>query len=103
MAGTTITTWTLIMEVKSGPIRDHQPREDPRMGFQQRILHRWKSQLLNIENTSLQLASLVTFRKFEEKLAKDFPLRADGQKTTLELVRLAELRSLSRRTPPSFS
>ena len=43
------------------------------------------------------------FRKFEEKLAKDFPLRADGQKTTLELVRLAELGSMLRLTPPSFS
>ena len=40
MVGTTITTWTLSMEVKSGPIRDRQQREGPRMGFQQRILQR---------------------------------------------------------------
>ena len=87
---TTIMTWALSMEVKSSPIRDHQ--EGRRIASQQQTLQRWKSKSFYIWYMLCCQRWPFSQRKFEEKLAKDFPLRADGQKTTLELVRLQKPR-----------
>ena len=84
--GITITTWTLSMEVKSIPIRDHQ--EGKKIASQLQTLHRWKSKSSSFWHIICCHSWSIYNRKFEEKLAKDFPLRADGQKTTLELVSL---------------